>query len=324
MPIAGRPHWATMMALLAILAPFHWALGVPPWGTTTDWRIGRIWTLPPDPPPGVPVLFLAEVSASRSDGEFPQEVSIAAYLDGYPIGLGRLLVPALNTSVIFWAGGGWNATPGTHRVRFIADPRSVCNDPDRTNNVGEASFEVGARTTPPGLDFSISADPDRRSAMPGETPSYTISVEPKGNSTAAVALILLGLPEGISYYFDPPFGEPPLKSKLTIYVPERGIGGAPIRMGEYRLTILAMASGTLRRATIALDIGPSAETTTAIATTPSATTAPRPAGPQAPAPAIKISFYRAALLAFAMAFIALAAYYAFKERRTKASAEGAG
>ncbi|MEM3463067.1 MAG: hypothetical protein QXJ15_05310 [Candidatus Bathyarchaeia archaeon] len=325
MHIAGRSHRAALMTLfLAISAPLPWALAVPPWGTTTDWKIGRIWTLPPDPPLGVPVLFLAEVLASRSDGAFPQEVSIAAYLDGYPIGLGRVLVPALNTPVIFCAGGGWNATPGTHRVRFIADPRSVSNDPDRANNIGEASFEVGARATPPGFDFSLNADPNRRSVMPGGKSSYEISVEPRGNSTAAVALALFGLPEGTSYYFDPPFGELPLKSRLTIYVPERGLGGAPIQMREYYLTILAMAGGTLRRAIVALDIGPSTETTTAATTTiPSTTIATTTAPPRIPSPTIRISFYRAVLLMFAIAFIALAAYHMLKERRAKASATGA-
>ncbi|MEM2882445.1 MAG: hypothetical protein QXL35_04305, partial [Candidatus Bathyarchaeia archaeon] len=73
----------------------------------------------------------------------------------------------------------------------------------------------------------------------------------------------------------------------------------------------------------------SAETTTAsTTTTPPATTAnttaPQPTGPQIPVPTIKIGFYRAVLLVFAMAFVALAAYHVLKERRAKASAMGAG
>jgi hypothetical protein len=322
MPIAGGSHRGALAALLAlvILAPPTSALAAPPWGTTTDWRIGRVWTLPMDPSPGIPVLFLAEVSASRSDGAFPQEVSIAAYLDGYPIGLGRVLVPGLNASIIFCAGGGWNATPGVHKVRFIADPRSQSNDPNRANNFGEAEFEVGARAPPPGFDFSLIAKPERGSAQPGGIASYAISIAPRGNSTAAVALALFGLPEGASYYLDPPFGKPPFESKLTIYVPERGLGGAPIRAGEHRLTILAMAGGIARRAALELLIGaPAVETTAAASTTaaPTSATTPRPTGPPAQAPAIKISFYKAILLAFAMAFLALAAYYALKERRAK-------
>jgi hypothetical protein len=318
MATLGSSRWIATAALFGLLVTIPLAQAAPPWGTTTDWRIGRIWTFPLDPPPGIHVLFLAEVSASRSDGSFPQEVSIAAYLDGYPIGSGRVLMPALGTPVIFCAGGGWNATLGMHSIRFIADPKSLTNDPNRADNMAEASFEVGARAPAPGLDFSLSVEPDRRVAELGKPCSYTISIEPKGNATEAVALALWGLPEGVPYYFDPPFGEPPLRSRLIVYLPDRGLGGAPIRIGEYHLMVLAMAGRSIRTATVALEIGPpAAEATATMATTSSATTASRVTKPPAPALATGISFYRAVLIAFAIALIALAAYYMLKERRAK-------
>lgn len=295
----------------------------PSGGLSTDWSVGAIWLSPSDPQPGGEVRFQAEISALTSDRGFPQRVGIAVYLDGQLIGGGPILIPQQGVAVTVSTTTPWTAISGSHTVSFLADPRSLYDDPNTGNNRGEFSFTIGEAAQPPSsFDFSITVRPESQSLRREGSIIYDVYVDLEAGTTKPVTLTLSGLPEDSTYAFDPPIGEPYYQSKLTIYVPEYTAAGAPMPAGSYTLMVTAEAGGLTRTTTATLIIAATGESVTS--TQPPMTATPTVSFVQTAEPGVNLgeALRKRArmflgLIILVIVAIAAAAYYIGKARNPK-------
>lgn len=232
-----------------------------------DWAVTGISTSPVNPYMGTDVTFVGRVEVSTTD-PLPQTVAVSYSLDGvqqskdyvtYQPGMAFLSV----------SSPPWTPTPGQHTIRWEVDPDKVYNDPNRANNVMEATFIVTqtapqpppGQTQPPQLpggieppqlptgqafDFYVTAVPTEQTVQSPVT--YLVTVNVTAGTPQPVQLDLMGAPAGVSYYFSPPSGMPGFTSTLTV------TAASTVPAGSYPLTINASSAGIVRYKPLVLNI----------------------------------------------------------------------
>ncbi len=239
-------------------------------GGNSDWAITAISTSPVNPYLGTDVAFVARVQVSTND-PLPQTVGVSYSLDGmvlkdyvtYQPGMAFLSVPS----------PPWTPTLGQHAVRWEVDPDKKYNDPNRANNVMDATFTVTAtppqpqqppqgQTQPPppptgeAFDFYVTAVPTEQTVQ--SPVNYLVTVNVTAGTPQPVQLDLMGAPAGVSYYFSPPSGIPGFTSTLTV------TAANTVPAGSYPLTINASSAGIVRYKPLILNIPKGPDYTLAI------------------------------------------------------------
>ncbi len=229
-----------------------------PSGVTTDWAITNIWTDPPAPRPGDPVIFHASVNILSTTGGYPQSVQISCLIDGIPCGAGTFTFTGPGP-VDSYTTTPWIATPGGHTVIWTVDPAYAYNDPNRSNNSRTYPFVVvggpppGGGTTAGEFDFTISASPTTTAVAPGDQTTYSVTLSLASGSATSVSLSVSGLPSGANSAFNPPLGQPAFTSSMTITTQ------ASASSGSYDLTIIASGGGKTHSVTVRLVVSAQAD-----------------------------------------------------------------
>ncbi|MEM2943070.1 MAG: hypothetical protein QXT81_06575, partial [Candidatus Bathyarchaeia archaeon] len=213
-----------------------------------DWSIAGVSVSPVDPFMGVGVTFTARIQVATSD-PFPQTVGVSYAIDGVE----QLRGPAImEEGMTFLAVSSppWTPTLGVHTVRWEVDPDHAYDDADRGNNVRELRFTVTQTPVLPGgqpageqpageeFDFYVTAVPTEQTVRSPVT--YTVTVDITSGAPEPVQLELMGVPPGVSYYFNPPSGTPRYTSTLTV------TAATNLPAGSYPMTIKASGGGKER------------------------------------------------------------------------------
>ncbi|MBS7654986.1 zinc ribbon domain-containing protein [Candidatus Bathyarchaeota archaeon] len=222
----------------------------------SDWSITDVLTSPVEPFLGVGVTFIARIRLTTHD-PLPQIVGVSYSIDGGERLRGMVTFEE-GMSFLAVSSPYWMPTLGQHTIKWEVDPDHNYNDPNRENNVRELRFIVAeAPRLPKGyqidehqaeeeFDYYVTAIPTEQIAH--NLATYNITVNIVSGVPEPIQLELIGVPIGVSYYFDPPSGIPRYTSTLTLTVAKN------LPVGLYSMVIKASGGGKERYKPITLII----------------------------------------------------------------------
>ena len=210
---------------------------------TTDWELSSPTLSPASPNVGDAVTFNVVLRVMSTNQPYPQSFTIAAQLDGVTIAGGSRSYPGPTGSTMnVYSTPPWTATAGSHTI--VWQVSGAVSDPNTANNVVTRTFTVGP--APAQFDFGLSVSPTERTAAPGSSASYAVTVNLVAGSSQLVTLSLSGEPGGVTGAFSPSSGSPSFSSSLTLAV------DSSTSPGSYSMTITGTGGGRTHTVTITL------------------------------------------------------------------------
>lgn len=135
---------------------------------------------PPSPGNGTATNFTASV---KNQGNGTANASTLRFLLDSNVNLGNKTVPSLAPGATFAVtSDAWNATPGNHTIRAIADALGQVPESNEANNERSENFTISPMALPDLIVFDITWAPDPPAA--GSTANFTAVVANQGNANA--------------------------------------------------------------------------------------------------------------------------------------------
>jgi hypothetical protein len=178
-----------------------------------------------------------QIAITYSDPSYSGTTITVQGVTGLGPGMNDQVIPSPPTLRVLTSQ---STPPGAYTITLVGSAMGI---------VRQTSAVLVVEPAEQPFEFSMSASPNEQTISPGESTTYTITVNLVAGSSQNVALSVSGAPSGVSTSLNPTSGSPSFNSILSVSTTS---SAAP---GQYVLTITGTAGANTQTTTVTLTIG---------------------------------------------------------------------